>query len=187
MTMSDRIAVMNHGRYEQLGDPEMLYERPATRFVAGFLGVSNLLPVERAGSAGDHDLFRLPDGATIKGRRGGDGSDAAAGRPIALGVRPEKIRLTYRHEPVANGANRLDGVVRSASYLGVSTQYVVELGDGRTVTVFEQNIERATKAELWAAGDEVALSWLPEHTFIVADGGDGSATEAAAGEPAEGH
>ena len=187
MTMSDRIAVMNHGRYEQLGDPETLYERPATRFVAGFLGVSNLLPVEKAGAAGDHDLFTLPDGATIRGRRGGEGSERAAGGPIALGVRPEKIRLTYRHEAVANGANRLDGVVRSAAYLGVSTQYVVELGDGRTVSVFEQNIERATKAELWAAGDEVALSWLPEHTFIVANGGNETATEAEAGEPAEAH
>ncbi|MFM2106877.1 MAG: hypothetical protein RL338_1909 [Chloroflexota bacterium] len=187
MTMSDRIAVMNHGRYEQLGDPEMLYERPATRFVASFLGVSNLLPVEKAGSAGDHDLFALPDGTTIRGRRGGDGAAQGAPGPIALGVRPEKIRLTYRHEAVANGANRLDGVVRSASYLGVSTQYVVEFGDERTVSVFEQNIERATKAELWAAGDEVALSWLPEHTFIVANGGNGTGMEAEAGEPAEAH
>lgn len=185
MTMSDRIAVMNHGRYEQLGDPETLYERPATRFVAGFLGVSNLLPVERAGSAGDHDLFTLPDGATIRGRRGGDGAERAGGGAIALGVRPEKIRLTYRHESVANGANRLDGVVRNASYLGVSTQYVVELGDGRTVSVFEQNIERATKAELWAAGDEVALSWLPEHSFIVANGGNGYGTDAEGGGPAD--
>ncbi len=70
MTMSDRIAVMNRGKYEQLGDPETLYERPATRFVAGFLGVSNLLGGKCEGADGGFGTIRLGDGSTVRARRG---------------------------------------------------------------------------------------------------------------------
>jgi spermidine/putrescine transport system ATP-binding protein len=167
MTMSDRIAVMNHGRYEQLGDPEALYERPRTRFVAGFLGVSNLLPATRNGADGSYAGFRLADGTSVRvptalleGREGAR---------VALGVRPEKIRMIEPSKEVPAGLNRVPGTVSHASYLGVSTQYIVILPDGHRVTVFEQNTERATKAELWAAGEQVVLAWVPEHAFIVDD------------------
>jgi spermidine/putrescine transport system ATP-binding protein len=73
--------------------------------------------------------------------------------------------------------NRLDGVISHASYLGVSTQYIVQLKDGNRVTVFEQNTERATKAELWATGEQVVLSWQPDHSFIVEDTGGSKAAE----------
>src|SRR4029077_12467545 len=66
MTMSDRIAVMNRGRYEQLGDPEILYERPQTRFVAGFLGVSNLLPATPDGAPDGYAGYRLADGTAVR-------------------------------------------------------------------------------------------------------------------------
>jgi spermidine/putrescine transport system ATP-binding protein len=174
MTMSDRIAVMNHGKYEQLGDPEALYERPQTRFVAGFLGVSNLLSVDGGDTSGDYAAFKLRDGtacrvpaALASGRKG----------KIALGVRPEKIRLTEPDKELPSGVNRLDGVISHASYLGVSTQYIVQLKDGNRVTVFEQNTERATKAELWATGEQVVLSWQPDHSFIVEDTGGSKAAE----------
>lgn len=166
MTMSDRIAVMNKGHYEQLGEPETLYERPKTRFVAGFLGVSNLIPVKADGAADNYAVLRLPDGNAARAPRAL--LDGQSG-PVALGVRPEKIRLKERTEDVGGQFNRLQGVVRVASYIGVSTQYIVELGDGRRVTVFEQNAERATKAELWSAGEEVTMTWLPEHSFVVPD------------------
>jgi spermidine/putrescine transport system ATP-binding protein len=168
MTMSDRIAVMNHGRYEQLGDPEALYERPRTRFVAGFLGVSNLLSVDADGTSGDYAAFKLGDGTACRVP-----AALAAGRQgkIALGVRPEKIRLTEPDKEIPAGNNRLTGVIAHASYLGVSTQYIVALPDGNRVTVFEQNVERATKAELWATGENVVLSWQPDHSFIVEDAG----------------
>lgn len=166
--MSDRIAVMNKGRYEQLGDPESLYERPKTRFVAGFLGVSNLLSVDSAGASGDYAAFKLGDGtacrvpaALAQGRQG----------RIALGVRPEKIRLTEPDKEIPAGMNRMSGTIAHASYLGVSTQYIVQLADGHRVTVFEQNVERATKAELWTTGEAVTLSWQPDHSFIVEDAG----------------
>jgi spermidine/putrescine transport system ATP-binding protein len=166
MTMSDRIAVMNKGKYEQLGDPEALYERPKTLFVAGFLGVSNLLPATRDGASDGYAGFRLADGTAVRVPAALlEGRDAA----IALGVRPEKIRMIEPAKDVPGGLNRVAGTVTHASYLGVSTQYIVTLPDGHRVTVFEQNVERATKSELWNAGEQVLLAWAPEHCFVVDD------------------
>jgi len=180
MTMSDRIAVMNRGRYEQLGDPESLYERPATRFVAGFLGVSNLLPATLDGTVGAYAVARLRDDTRVRIPR-----ELTAGlRRIEVGVRPEKIRLREPEEPIPDGLNTLTGVVRDASYLGVSTSYIVEVRGGARLTVYEQNVERATRSELWRPGEEVRLSWSPDHTFVVpieedagpqSDVGDGAA------------
>ncbi|HSL98083.1 MAG TPA: ABC transporter ATP-binding protein [Candidatus Deferrimicrobiaceae bacterium] len=164
MTMSDRIAVMNRGRYEQLGDPEALYERPQTRFVAGFLGVSNLLPATTDGASNGHVGFRLSDGSTVHVPAGLVEAGASA---VSLGVRPEKIRLLEPSEEVPDGLNRAPGVIVDASYMGVSTQYIVALRDGSRVTVYEQNVERATKAELWARGEEVVMAWSPDHCFVV--------------------
>ena len=166
MTMSDRIAVMNKGRYEQLGDPESLYERPSTRFVAGFLGVSNLLPGTVQGTDGRYAAVRLADDTVIRVR----GSMVGSAEAIAVGVRPEKIRLRQPSDPVPDGHNQLHGVVRDTSYLGVSTQYQVEARGGARLTIYEQNVERATRAELWAAGEEVVLTWSPDHSFAVDDG-----------------
>ena len=164
MTMSDRIAVMNQGRYEQLGDPESLYERPTTRFVAGFLGISNLLPATVEGSDGTYATARLADDSRVRAPRALVGDDTS----VSVGVRPEKIRMHDDKADPPAGHNRLLGVVRDASYLGVSTQYLVEARGGN-LTVYEQNVERATKAELWAPGDEVQLTWSPDHTFVVHD------------------
>lgn len=164
MTMSDRIAVMNRGRYEQLGDPETLYERPRTPFVAGFLGVSNLLPATRAGQDGAYATFRLADGVAVRI----PSALVEGGAPtVAIGVRPEKLRMIEPSKEVPAGLNRVSGVVSHASYLGVSTQYIVTLAGGQRVTVFEQNVERATKAELWTAGEQVILAWAPDHCFVV--------------------
>jgi spermidine/putrescine transport system ATP-binding protein len=166
MTMSDRIAVMNAGRYEQLGDPESLYERPMTRFVAGFLGISNLIPATVESGGGAYATARLSDDALINVPRNLLNGTTS----VSIGVRPEKIRLSQRSAEPPAGHNRLLGVVRDASYLGVSTQYLVE-SRGGNLTVYEQNVERATKAELWARGDEVQMTWSPDHSFVVpADG-----------------
>jgi spermidine/putrescine transport system ATP-binding protein len=170
MTMSDRIAVMNRGRYEQLGDPETLYERPKTRFVAGFLGVSNLLGGDVGPGDGDYAVIRLADQVTVRVPRA-----AVDGRTrVDVGVRPEKIRMLDRGAEAPGSHNRLQGVVRDASYIGVSTQYIVETGHGARVVVYEQNVERATKAELWDPGEEVLLAWSPDHSFVV-DPADASA------------
>ena len=70
-----------------------------------------------------------------------------------------------------DGQNHLLGTIRDASYLGVSTSYIVETKGGGTVTVYEQNVERATRAELWTPGEEVQMTWSPDHTFAVEAGG----------------
>jgi spermidine/putrescine transport system ATP-binding protein len=157
--------VMNRGRYEQLGEPEALYERPTTRFVAGFLGVSNLLPGSVEGTDDGYAAVRLADDTRVRAPRAAVGDR----QTVSVGVRPEKIRLHETDVEPPAGHNQLSGVVRDASYLGVSTQYQVEARGGATITVYEQNVERATKAELWAPGENVRLSWSPDHTFVVAD------------------
>src|SRR5204862_6501826 len=105
MTMADTIAVMNRGRIEQLGEPHELYERPRTAYVAGFLGVSNLLEGTVAGA----ELVRLDDGTEIR-------VGALAGRSgrIAVGVRPEKIRIG------AADVNSIEGRLGERAYIGVS-------------------------------------------------------------------
>jgi spermidine/putrescine transport system ATP-binding protein len=151
MTMADRIAVMNHGRIEQLGSPSELYETPATAFVAGFLGASNLIPGTITGA----DTVRLADGSEVRVR-----TEALAGRSgdVAVGIRPEKIELGAGH------ANALDGKVVEHAYVGVATQYIVETACGR-LTVYRQNA--ATGPDSAAPGTRLTLSWSPESTFVV--------------------
>jgi spermidine/putrescine transport system ATP-binding protein len=181
MTMSDRIAVMNHGRYEQLADPESLYERPATRFVAGFLGVSNLLAARLDGTADGYSICRLADDTAVRVQRSlTEGLDR-----VEIGVRPEKIRLRDPAEAAPDGHNQLSGTVRDASYLGVSTSYIVEARGGGRLTVYEQNVERATRSELWQPGEEVRMTWSPDHTFVVAGGGSAAAGPSADPEAVE--
>src|SRR5688572_28207190 len=127
MTMADSIAVMNKGRVEQLGPPSELYEQPRTAFVAGFLGVSNLLP----GSASGPSTIAVDGGATIKVAAGA--LDGRSGR-VAVGIRPEKIRVG------PGQVNTLVGTVFETAYVGVSTQYVVDTPAGR-LSVYVQNIE----------------------------------------------
>ncbi|HEX2221981.1 MAG TPA: ABC transporter ATP-binding protein [Candidatus Limnocylindria bacterium] len=170
MTMSDRIAVMRAGRLEQLGPPETLYERPATEFVAGFLGVSNLLDGDVIGRDNGQLTVRLPDGTTVRA----PASDAASRSRVRLGIRPEKLRVAAVEAAGAsasagtNGAlNAVDGTILDASYVGVSTQYLVETGDGRRLTVYAQNLETSGVRPLLAGGQRVRVSWRPQHTFII--------------------
>lgn len=173
--MSDRIAVMNRGRYEQLGDPESLYERPRTRFVAGFLGVSNLLPGTVVDRGAEQATVRLADDTHV--RVPSSAIDGSAS--VDLGVRPEKVRMHDDGAAPPSGHNRLTGVVRDASYLGVSTSYIVETGDGTRIMVYEQNAERATKSQLRARGDHVQLTWSPDHTFVINRPGESTDTASA--------
>jgi spermidine/putrescine transport system ATP-binding protein len=163
MTMSDRIAVMNMGKYEQLGDPESLYERPQTRFVASFLGISNLLEGAVDGTADSYALIKLADDTRLRVPSALVDGNAS----IEVGIRPEKIRLHRSEEAIPAAANQLEGTIRDVSYVGVSTQYIVDSKSGIPMTVYEQNVERTSQGSLYRAGDTVRLSWLPEHTFVV--------------------
>jgi spermidine/putrescine transport system ATP-binding protein len=165
MTMSDRIAVMRQGRIEQLGAPEELYETPKTSFVAGFLGVSNLLEGEVAGREGERVVVRLRDGTVLRAPADGVGDGT-----VSIGVRPEKLRVTSQAGETAGGddLNVLDGTVLDASYIGVSTQYLVGTRDGHKLVVYAQNLETSGVAGALADGHPVRLTWKPQHTFVIA-------------------
>ncbi len=170
MTMSDRIAVMRHGQIEQLGAPEELYERPQTEFVAGFLGVSNLLDGEVVGPSGEFVDVRLVDGTIVRAPSLG----VNGARQVRVGVRPEKVRVLPNTADVDMAVNTVRGTVLDASYLGVSTQYLVKTGDGHHMTVYAQNLETSGSSEVIADGEAVRLSWQPKHTFVIEpDGGLG--------------
>ncbi|GLY30211.1 ABC transporter ATP-binding protein [Kineosporia sp. NBRC 101731] len=174
MTMADRVAVMNHGKIEQLGAPSDLYEAPDTTFVANFLGQSNLVPGTRSGTDGEYVVVEsYGQKARILRRRCVEGTD------LLLGVRPEKIRIQEAGDAVPPGLNRLTGgVVVDASYLGVSTQYLVRLPWGQNLTVFSQNLGIA---ERFRDGSAVTLVWEPDHSFgLAGDATAGVDEEAAA-------
>jgi len=162
LTMSDRIAVMNRGRVEQIGDPEQVYERPATTFVAGFIGVSNLMPA----TVSAEGEVRLDQGTTV----GTTTDGLSRGERCHAVVRPEKLRidrLETSGAPSANGLPRVEGVVESSLYLGTSTQIVVDLGDGVRMTVLVPNASEAERQRLPGGGARVALSWEPEHMHLM--------------------
>jgi spermidine/putrescine transport system ATP-binding protein len=167
MTMSDRIAVMRHGKIEQLGPPEELYERPTTAFVAGFLGVSNLLDGDVVDRNGALTGIKVSDGTVLRAP-----SELVNGAAqVRVGIRPEKLRVLAMNDGQAadgaDGLNRLQGTVLDASYIGVSTQYLVETGDGHKLTVYAQNLETSGAAEALADGQRVLLTWKPQHTFVI--------------------
>jgi spermidine/putrescine transport system ATP-binding protein len=178
MTMADAIAVMNHGRIEQLGTPAELYERPVTAFVANFLGQSNLLRGRVAGRDGDRLIVDVGGRKLALPATTGRG----AGEVVHVGVRPEKIHLLAAAGERESGMNELDGVIRDVSFTGVSTQYVVETPAGELLTVFAQNLGIDGALVLNA---DVRLRWDPQHTFAVDAAGGGAPAEdgAAAGIP----
>jgi spermidine/putrescine transport system ATP-binding protein len=163
MTMSDRIAVMRNGRIEQVGPPQDVYERPATEFVAGFLGASNLLDGTVGAPDGNFRTIDLLSGEKVRVLAGSiDGEQ----QRIKLGVRPEKIRIAGAAPGSVNGENAIEGTVRDATFVGVSNVYTVATRDGHVVTVYAQNLGTSTDRPP-APGETVTLKWHPEHTFVV--------------------
>jgi spermidine/putrescine transport system ATP-binding protein len=167
LTMSDRIAVMNRGVVEQVADPETVYERPGTTFVAGFIGVSNLMPGEIVSSNGAGTQMRLDAGPTVKAL---DTGGVQTGERAHAVVRPEKLEL--RQAGAASGGDRpsVEGQVESSLYLGTATQMVVRLGDGTRMTVLVPNADAEARRDLPAAGDAARLSWSDENIHIVREG-----------------
>jgi spermidine/putrescine transport system ATP-binding protein len=167
LTMSDRIAVMNRGRVEQVAAPEEVYDRPASTFVAGFIGVSNLMP----GTVTSANEVRLDQGETIATPTDGFSS----GERCHAVVRPEKLRV----EVEGDGAGRpdrprLDGIVASSLYLGTSTQLLVDVGEDVRMTVLVPNADTVERQHLPGGGARVALSWEPEHMHLVRESPNGA-------------
>ena len=162
MTMSNRIAVMRRGRIEQLGDPEFVYENPATEFVAGFLGASNLFEGEIKESTSGVSTVLLANGRTA--RVPDERIPSSAQQRVKVGVRPEKISIARGDGEPPSDRNGVSGRVSMSTYIGVSHQYKVETPGGTTLTVYVQNLGAE---EAPHQGESVVLSWKPEHTFAV--------------------
>jgi spermidine/putrescine transport system ATP-binding protein len=161
MTISDRIAVMNSGRIEQLGPPEEVYDRPATEFVAEFLGASNLLDGTYRGSQDGWGLVDLDSGDTI---RIPTGPTRRAGERLRVGVRPEKIEIMPAGDGLLATHNAVRGTLRSAVFAGVSYQYFFQTHQGREMSAFDRNASGGAVAR---PGETVRLAWAPEHTFVI--------------------
>ena len=142
LTMSDRLAVFNQGRIEQVGAPAEVYERPATEFVAGFVGVSNVLERTMNGD----------------GRR--------------FTVRPEKVRILAETDQPEDGAHVESGRISEVVYVGMITRYIVDLDAGGRLVVVRQNLEVSSAEALEARGRHVRLQWRPEHTYAIEPGSE---------------
>jgi putative spermidine/putrescine transport system ATP-binding protein len=144
LTMSDRLAVFNRGRIEQIGSPADVYERPATQFVAGFVGHSNLITGEAARS--------------ILGQDG------------TFTVRPEKIQLRDADATPRDDEVSALGSIRDVVYLGPDTRYIVSLDAGGELVVTQQNLATSSMEALETKGRAVRLVWRRQHNLPVAKG-----------------
>ena len=162
MTMSDRLAVMNRGRIEQVGSPEEVYHRPATRFVAEFIGEANLL---------DGTVEAVEQGAPTRVSVAGDtvttvascaGAPCEVGDRVSLVLRPEHLHL-HRDRP--NGVPAMSGRVVEAIFQGSLIRFVIEGPDRRRLSVLDTTASR----DQAAPGDAVWVSWLPEWVHAVVE------------------
>jgi spermidine/putrescine transport system ATP-binding protein len=177
LTMSDRIAVMNRGRVEQIGDPEEVYDRPTTRFVAGFIGVSNLMPgaIRKSGEKGEVELD-----SGVKVTTNAEGF--TVGERCHAVVRPEKLAIGTG----GSGDPSVEGLVESSLYLGTSTQLIVKLAEDVRMTVLVPNTDEAQRQQLPGGGANVKLSWSPDHMHVVKESAtNGDMTGRSAGEAEE--
>jgi spermidine/putrescine transport system ATP-binding protein len=156
LAMSDRIAVMDGGVIRQYGTPEDIYEHPKGSFVAGFIGVSNLLP-----AVCENGGVRLAEGTHCEARVP---ADCSSGAEVQLSVRPEKIAID---EEIEDGMVTLEGTIVERVYVGTSTQIIVELGPGLRLMALEQNWIRARSDDRWEIGQQVKLGWRPEHALVL--------------------
>jgi putative spermidine/putrescine transport system ATP-binding protein len=137
LTMSDRIAVFNEGRIIQVGTPSEIYEKPASPFVAGFVGTSNLVS--------------------------GEAAKRITGSEQMFSIRPEKIHLGSENGATDKDMISVDGVVRDVVYLGLFTRYLVEIEGGTDLVVVEQNLKTTSMDVLSAKGQKVRLHWNKDH------------------------
>ena len=157
LTMSDRIAVMSSGRVLQIGSPRDIYDRPAERFVAEFIGESNFLRARIKEVSGDHARVRLPSGAELMAALPQGFSPAGE---VTVAIRPEHARLV-------RGPAELSGVIESTTYLGTDTHFGVRLDGGALFIVREQNARKMNAG--FGPGDRVGVAVAEDATQILRD------------------
>jgi len=148
LTMSDRIAVFSQGKIEQIGTPATIYETPATPFVAGFVGTSNVISGELA--------------QRLTGQKG------------MFAVRPEKIKLCPPETVAPEESCQALGVIRDVVYLGMHTRYLIDLDRNGDLVVIEQNLDATSMSVLDAKGRRVKVVWAREHNHALIDTGGGA-------------
>jgi spermidine/putrescine transport system ATP-binding protein len=156
--MSDRIAVMNRGKVAQCGPPEDIYEHPSEEFVAGFIGISNLI----AGTVEDGGVVRIGTGLRVPVALP-DGVER--GDSVNLSIRPEKIAIDEEVDP--DTMVTMEGTIEARVYLGVMTQVTVGLGDGARLVALEQAWHRSRADDRWEPGMTIKLGWQPEHCLVL--------------------
>jgi spermidine/putrescine transport system ATP-binding protein len=173
LTMSDVIVVMRDGRIQQSGSPEDLYQRPANRFVAGFVGISNFLPA-RTLDRPDRDArvrFELGHGITTTGRATSTEGVVEPGAAVTIAVRPESVTLQRRDPDVpvesVDRMTAIPGRIRQGTYLGDQTEYRVETDAIGEVIVRRQNAGGGTTEPTFAPGDAVTVRWHEEANLVL--------------------
>ncbi len=197
MSLSDRVAVMNKGRFEQLGSPAQIYEAPRSRFVAQFIGDTNLIPATVvANDAAEYFVLSTDRLGAVRHRIGEAASSTGPrllawkdrelpnGTAVVLCLRPEKIAIGRQPPPETPGHNAVPGVVEDMIYLGSRTQYRVRVG-AETVTVWRQHNRFLldTKPITWK--ENVWLSWHADDGYLIDEGGGAVATNGSAGAEGE--
>jgi spermidine/putrescine transport system ATP-binding protein len=162
LTMSQRIAVMKDGLVQQVATPRELYERPASAFVAGFIGTSNVLSVQPSGVRDGVAVMDLDNDDRICIPDLGTGST-----PVKIIVRPERMRVWG--DPDGERISRVRGTIAEVVYLGSMTQLIIDLKTGERVTVHELNDD--LKGALPQIGDPVLVQWAAESSFVIDDAG----------------
>jgi spermidine/putrescine transport system ATP-binding protein len=159
LTMSDRIAVMNEGKVQQVAEPTTLYESPRNRFVANFIGQTNVFSGTVESTNGERVTLRTRGGARIEAvTREENGVEVGAQAQAT--VRPEKVRFG------SAGDNVLGAEIRQIVYLGVSTQYIAELPDGATLVLYQQNVHDSAGP---GVGEEVSITWDAQNCLVLGD------------------
>ena len=157
LTMSDRIAVMNEGKVQQLAGPTTLYETPANRFVAGFIGQTNVFSGTVEAADGERTTLRTGEGLRVEALAR-EGVSPTEGEEAHAAVRPEKVRFGQ------SGDNVCAAEVRQVVYLGASTQYIVELEGGGRLVLYQQNAHDAAGA---SEGDGVSVAWDAQNCLVL--------------------
>jgi spermidine/putrescine transport system ATP-binding protein len=159
LTMSDRIAVMNEGKVQQVADPATLYELPKNRFVANFIGQTNVFSGTVESASADRVTLRTRAGSSIDAVAP-EGETAEAGSEAHAAVRPEKVRFG------GEGDNVVPVRIKQVVYLGVSTQYIGELEGGGTLVLYQQNVHEGTGPR---EGDEVSVTWEARNCRVLGE------------------
>ena len=165
MSLSDRVAVMNQGRIEQIGAPVEIYEAPRSSFVAAFIGDTNFLESGKV-------VEQFPDGYCNLKLDGFpdvicyNDNNHAVGEPVVISVRPEKLRISFDEPPARQYHNKVKGIVEDIIYAGSETKYFVRVEDYR-LCVFQQNIHFLLEERQIKWNDEVWINWHGNDSYML--------------------